>query len=326
MLWRRRPKVRRLAAKGDAKRLVRALGYHDQLSDSQGRLYDLGVGVRRDAALALASVADTADIDVGAALIGALGDPSRQVRRAAAAALGARREGRATAALAEAALTWQDARDEAPRLAAADALTDLSGPESAEQLVRILIERPMQAALARELVMRMVRSGGAETARGACATAAAALSANDGARADRAAEVLSWLGDIGVEPVLAALDGAQSPPVPAIRVLGWLGDLRACDPLIRLLSNGDADVRAAAAAALGEIADPASAPALVAASRDPDHMTRAAALEALGRLGPLAIAPEPLSGEAPTPDRTQRDDPAEWRHHRGAPWFRSAGR
>ena len=72
MLWRRRPNVRKATRRGDAKRLVRALVYYDRLSDSQGRLYDLGAGVRRDAALALASVADTGEVDIGAALIGAL--------------------------------------------------------------------------------------------------------------------------------------------------------------------------------------------------------------------------------------------------------------
>src|SRR5262249_4385440 len=153
---------------------------------------------RRDAAIALTSVADNGDVDIGAALIRALGDTSGEVRRAAASALGARREGRAAAALAEGAVTWPVPRYEAARLAAADALTDLSGPESAEQLVRVLIDQPADIAVARDLVTHMLGRGGDETARSACATAAAELWTEDRARAERAAEVVSWLGPIGV--------------------------------------------------------------------------------------------------------------------------------
>ena len=188
MLWRRRPNVRKLAAKGDAKRLVQALGYHDQLGDSYGRLYDLGVGVRRDAALALTSVADMGEVDVGAALIEALGDSSGEVRRAAASALGARREGRAAAALAEAALTWQDPRYEGARVAAADALIDLSGPESAEQLVRVLIDGSVNTVRGRRLLTRMLEASGEETALGTRAAAAGGLSTEDGTTAERAAD------------------------------------------------------------------------------------------------------------------------------------------
>jgi HEAT repeat protein len=296
MLWRHRPNVHKAARSGDAKRLERALHYHDLLSDSQGRVYDLGVGVRRDAALALTSVADTDAVDVGNALIGALGDPSGEVRQAAAAALGARREGRAAAALAEGALTWRDPRYEAARLAAADALSDMSGPESAQELLRLVIDRPADETRARGLVTRMVARGGGETARTVCVAAAAELSADDGARIERAAEVLSWLGPIAVEPLLAALDGSRTARIPLIEALARLGDLRAGNALVRLLSDGDAGVRAAAAAALGQIADPAGAQALVAASHDPDQYVRAAALDAIRRLGPLVVPAEDESG------------------------------
>jgi HEAT repeat protein len=325
MLRRRRPKIRRLARKNDAKRLVRALDYHDQLSDNRGRVYDLGAGVRRDAATALTSVADTGDVDIGIALIRALGDTSGEVRRAAASALGARREGRAAAALAEAALTWPVPRYEAARLAAADALTDLSGPESAEQLVRVVIEQPADIALARELVTRMLAKGGDETARSACATAVAALSTVDRAKAERAVEVVSWLGQIAVEPLLAALDGAQAARVPVIQALGRLGDLSASGGLVRQLSDVDADVRAAAAAALGQIADPSSAQALVAASSDPDQLVRAAALEAIHRLGPFVTTPE-ASGAATAPPGgvAQADDGAARRGARTPHWLRSS--
>ena len=306
MLRRRRPNVPRLAARGDAKRLVRALGYHDQLSDSYGRLYDLGAGVRRDAALALTSVADTGEVNIGVALIGALGDSSGEVRRAAASALGARREGLAAGALVQAALTWRNPRYEDARLAAVEALTDLSGPEIAEQLVRVFIERQTDPERARELVARMLDNGGEDTACSACATAAAALSTEDGVRAERAAEVLSWLGPIAVEPLLDGLDGTQARRIPAIRALARLGDLRAGDAFVRLLSDGDVEVRAAAAAALGEIADPACGPALAAATHDAHHLVRTAALQAIRRLGPLASPLAPTGGVARPADELTR--------------------
>ena len=325
MIWRRRPNVPRLASKGNAKRLVRALGYHDQVSDTEGRLYDLGAGVRRDAAVALASVADSGDVDIGAALIAALGDASGEVRRAAASALGARRDERATAPLADAVLTWHDRRYEAARRAAADALIDLSGPESAAELVRMVIDRAPDPTLARELVAGMVGHGGPETARSACAIAAAELSADDHAIAARAAEVLSWVGPIAVEPLMAALDDPSAARIAAIQALGHLGELRPTDALSTLLSDDDADVRAAAAAALGQIANPAAAQALIGASNDPDQAVRSAALEAIRRLGPLATAVEPSGADAASPSNVAPAGAGDaWERTRGPSWLRSS--
>ena len=149
MLWRRRPDVRKLARRGNARQLVRALTYRDYLTDRLGRAYDLGASVRRDAALALGSAPDIDDVDVGTALIESLRDPSAEVRRAAAKALGARHETRAARALAEAALSWREPRYEHARAAAVEALYHLSGPATARAFVATVIERGADSKRAR---------------------------------------------------------------------------------------------------------------------------------------------------------------------------------
>ena len=201
----------------------------------------------------------------------------------------------------------------------------MSGPESAEQVVGLLIEQPADATRARDLVTRMVASGGAETAESVCARAAASLSEDDEACAGRAAELLSWLGPIAVEPLLEALSRSQRAPVPMIAALARLGDLRAGDALLRLLEDADPQVRAAAAQALGQIADPAGAQALAAACHDPDRDVRAAALDAIRRLGPLAMLPDPVRGETvPTGQPAPSEDESGWQAARRSARFRSS--
>lgn len=285
MPWRRRPNIRKLARKHDAGRLVRALGYHDYMTDRLGRMYDLGAGVRRDAALALASVAGTDGVDVGAALIRSLSDSSGEVRRAAARSLGSRREIRAAPALAEAALARHEPRYAPAGTAAADALLDLSGPDSVRALVTVVVQRDADLTLAREILTKMVASGGSEAARCACVTAALALSEGDGEVSERAAEVLVWLGRDSVEALLGLLGSTNGARLASIRALGRLGDLRSSDALVALLCDDDTDVRRTAAIALGDIADARVTQPLLAATADSDHGVRRAALEAVQKLG-----------------------------------------
>src|SRR5947209_6020506 len=126
MLSLRRPDIDKLVRKRDVKGLVSALRYHDTLIDNDGGLCDIGVPVRRDAALALASAPAVAgDDSIWAALVTGLGDRSVDVRRAAAIALGARSSAPALPALAQAALTWAEPHLEPARLAALDAVVKL---------------------------------------------------------------------------------------------------------------------------------------------------------------------------------------------------------
>jgi HEAT repeat protein len=322
MLWRGRPKVRKLARKNDAKRLVAALGYRDHVVDQQGRVYDLGASVRRDAALALASVPDSDTVDFGPELIKSLGDSSSEVRRAAAVALGARHEARAAIALTEAALSWDDPRYAAARAAASEALLELIGPDVIEVVVNCVIEGPFDADRAENVVKDMAERGGEETAGRACAAAAAALSRGGGVAAERASELLVWLGSDSVEPLLGLLSDGGDGRTAAIAALGQIGDLGASQPLVRLLFDDDAAVRRAVAIALGLIADPTTVQSLVAATADPNRMVRNAALEALQRLGPLAVMPNSDHHEEAPESHTRPHDIGIRRAIRSS-WFHS---
>ena len=285
MLWRRRPDVRKLARRGKVRRLVRALTYSDFLTDRFGRVYDLGASVRRDAALALGSVPDSDDVDVGSALIESLRDPSAEVRRAAAKALGARHETRAARALVEAALNWRDPRYQDARAAAVEALFHLSGPETARALVGRVIERGADPKRPRDILSRIVASGRGDTAQSAASTAMLALSHGEGGAAERAAEVLVWLGPAGLEPLLGVVESGNGARLASIRALGRLRDLRSTETLVALLSDYEPEVRQAAAVALGEIADPRVTRPLLAATSDSDYSVRKAALDAVQALG-----------------------------------------
>ena len=291
MPWRRRPKVAKLARKNDVKRLVRALDYRDHVVDRYGRVYDLGTHIRRDAALAL-SVADANGIDVGPPLAKSLADSAGEVRRAAAAALGARREARAAPVLLEAALTWEEPQYAGARDAAMEALIKMSSPETAIVAVHYVVQRRLDPSRVENVIRRMAARGGEQTARQACDAAAAVLARGDREEATRAADILTWLRPHSVEPLLMVLSENGYARLAAITALGRTGDLRASESLVALLrDDDDPDIRRAAATALGEIADPATTQPLLSSRGDPDHSVRAATLEALQKLGPLALMP-----------------------------------
>jgi HEAT repeat protein len=295
MLWRRRPHVRKLARRGDARRLVRALSYHDYLTDRLGRVYDLGAGVRRDAALALAPMADTDAVDVATALTRSLQDPSVEVRRSVARALAIRGDRHTVPALADAALTWTDPRYEPARVAAIAALATMDEPETAETCVTIVVDRCEDMDRAMAVLAPLVSNGSIEAKHSALTAATVALWQRTGDPAERAAEVMVWLGPDSVEPLIDLLE-RRGPHLPAIRALGRLRDLRATDALTPLLSDSSPDVRLAAAVALGETTDLRARGPLLEAGGDPDHRVREAAIAALQRLGPATISPEVFAG------------------------------
>jgi HEAT repeat protein len=293
MFWRRRPNVHKLARKGRTKRLVAALSYSDHLIDRLGRVYDLGTSVRRDAALALATVAERDDVDVGTALMRSLGDPSAQVRSAAANALAARRDRRAVPALTEAALTW-NGRYESARAGALEALSTLAGPDTARTVVTTLVERGSGMGRAADILGATINGSEAVSAQAVMA-ALLAVSQRHGPAAERAAEILVWLGSESVEPLIGVLDGGTRS-LPAIRALGRLRDLRATDSLVRLLSEDNPDVRQAAAEALGDVSDPRARGPLLEASGDLNYRVRETALNALQRIGALPLSVEVGAG------------------------------
>jgi HEAT repeat protein len=298
MLGRRRPNVPKLARKRDVAGLVAALSYRDVVTDRDGRAYDLGASVRRDAAHALAPLADaSAGVDVGAALIRALGDASGDVREGAARALAARPDLRAVPALATAALSPAGS-PHAPAAAAADALVQHSGADSVAQFTTILLHSESDLQPGLDILARMIGTVGGDVAAYVSSAAMLALSHGGGEVPERAADVLVWLGADSVEPLLSFVESGNGARPAAIRALGRLGDQSCGEALVKCLSDEDPAVRQAAAAALGDMSDPRFAPALLAASADHDYGVRKAALEAAQKLGQISgVAEVPPSAE-----------------------------
>lgn len=294
----RRPKIDKLVRKQDSRRLVAALGYHDHVMDREGRLYDLGTNVRRDAALALATAPDDEGVDVGAALVGALDDASGTVRAAVAASVAARGERRALPSLAEASLTWRAPRDEAARSAAIEALVVLGGPEAVEVLVEtaLRLETDVAPGDVADMLAAIVARGGEETSHRAREAALAALMGQNGTVSRRAAQILVWLGSGSVDALHSALS-VKHARLPVIAALGRLRDIRSSEALVGYLMDEDPRVRQAAASALGEIADPRVVSSLAAATSDGDPDVRESALAALHKLAPPGAAAAPVSDE-----------------------------
>ena len=188
--------------------------------------------------------------------------------------------------------SWREPRYEHARAAAVEALYHLSGPETARAFVATVIERGADSKRARGILSRILASGRDDTAQSAASTAMLALSHGEGGAAERAAEVLVWLGPDGVEPLLGVLESGNGARLASIRALGRLRDLRSTETLVALLSDEQPEVRQAAAVALGEIADPRVTRPLLAATSDSDYSVRKAALEALQALGVAASLPE----------------------------------
>ncbi|MEO8393881.1 MAG: HEAT repeat domain-containing protein [Chloroflexota bacterium] len=75
-------------------------------------------------------------------------------------------------------------------------------------------------------------------------------------------------------------------PTPA-RSLGFIGDKRAVEPMIKLLENSqvDASIRNSVAGALGDLRDARALPALLIALKDPDVRVYGTAIIALSKIG-----------------------------------------
>jgi HEAT repeat protein/beta-lactamase regulating signal transducer with metallopeptidase domain len=88
-----------------------------------------------------------------------------------------------------------------------------------------------------------------------------------------------------VDPLTAALkDANDDVRQQAVFALGQIRDRRAVDPLIAALKDEKADVREQAAFALGQLRDPRALDALMTALKDPDADVRQQAAFALGQI------------------------------------------
>jgi HEAT repeat protein len=101
-----------------------------------------------------------------------------------------------------------------------------------------------------------------------------------------AAQALGQLGDVrAVEPLITALtDGDRTVREAAAQALGQLGDVRAVEPLITALTDSATTVRETAAQALGQLGDVRAVEPLMAALTDGDTTVREVAAASLGKL------------------------------------------
>jgi HEAT repeat protein len=305
MLGRRRPNVQKLARRGKAARIVRALRYHDEIVDRAGRVFDLGVDVRRQAAGALAELDAPEALD---ALVDALEDEAPSVRAAAAEALGARRDDCAVADLAWVAASPAES-DGGLRAAARRALGRLEAPGTAKLFTGALIDRGGGMDDARETVEAALSREGEVAVRAVVEHALDYLACPGNEPCARAERVVDWVGRRAVPTLIAALGDAQTRG-QAAAALGRIHDSRATEPLMEMLSDSEPDVRTAAARALGDIKDPSAVEALVAVARDPEYEVREAAMTALEGLWSVAVMSGPRERLADH-QHTSGDDPVD---------------
>jgi HEAT repeat protein len=289
-------------------------------------LKDGGSNVRAAAARALGQLGDVQAVD---RLIGALKDHESSVRQAATLALGEIGDARAVEPLIGALKGREDVRS-----ATAAALGEIADPRAVEPLIAALkdwrvcvpaaealarIGAPAAAPLVAALSDRneVVRNAAAEALIvqiGAPAVKPLVAALGDEREAVRitAADTLdrlAWspdggeagaaywavrgqwdkcvqIGSRAVEFLIVVMNRWQRADLrrAAAGALGIIGDVRAVEPLCVALNDGDADVREAAAQALGGIGDVGAVDALIVAMKDRAAVVRRAAAGALGRI------------------------------------------
>jgi HEAT repeat protein len=279
------PDVDRLARKGNAAGLARALSYEDVVSGRDGRPVDLGAHTRAAAAAALVAFDGPG---VEAALVQGMRDPEEEVRLAAIRAFGERGGTSAIEPLLAATIGWTHPELEVSRAAALDALAGLRA-------------RDVPRRAANELIVRAEDLGDADL--GILPVLAGALGPDlvwvtigvlianlgEGPASVRSRKLLVPFGAAGVEPLVGALSDPARRREAAL-ALGAIHDSRAVEPLAALVLDGaEPPEREAAAWALGEIRDPAAVEALLRATRDADYSVRTEAIAGFDKLGNAAI-------------------------------------
>lgn len=308
-------------ALGDSEHEVRAqavgalgrLGDKSQVAAIAARLDDdqEHVAVREQAAQVLARIGDPrATIP----LIGALGNGSREVRRAALEALGQLGDERAAAAMIR--LLRGDQPDEV-RGQAAQSLGRLRSRSAIAPLAELLDHGPdalrARAAIALGQIAAKPPASGADAALAALiaalgrdetraaarealalagpAAATALIARLDEARGEElaaAVELCATLGDArATAPLVAVLESgrvAREKVVDALGAIARAGGKSALEPLTALLGDGDASVRRHAMSGLEGACDARSSAALIDALSDGDREVRLGAIAELGRL------------------------------------------
>lgn len=286
----RRPKPKRLAARGDVEGLIRAVRFRDETIDAGGMPVDMGAQVRLEAVTELSTLGGPrALVGLGAAM----SDPDHHVRAAAITALGRRAQSDHDAAdvlvvtvVRRPPAALQDREQVARALVnsrqerLAERLVDevLALPEGTEipdvgGLLLLLVDRAPEADTD-HLVVRLI-----ETLR------------RPGTLEGRRAEtLLGWLRSRAVPALMDAVRPPAAPRPGLISALGRTRDSRVTPLLTSLLTQKDSALRRAAVDALGLVRDPRSIEALLYASADEDYETRTAAIRAITAFGPLSVA------------------------------------
>ena len=307
LLGGRPPRVDKLARKGDVERLVQALGYEDPISDRDGRVVDLGAGVREAAIEALTQLDGPVAHD---GLVRALDDPEERVRVAAIRALGARAEAASAEPLAAIATGRSrpehvDAREEAT-----EALVTLRHPGIPARVAAEFLVRPEELDDSDAAVFQRIAEG-AGPPKVHATIDELAIHLREASAPARARTLLVWLAPDSVDTLIELL-GDERARHDAVLALGEAHDSRAVEPLCSILrGKHEPAVRSAAAWALGEIRDPAAVETLLVATGDSDYDVRTAAGASFDSLGNAAIAmamsalvrPALENGSGPAPAR-----------------------
>jgi hypothetical protein len=216
----------------------------------------------------------------------ALADRDPRVRRAAVEALRPAPSLRAVKALARTVGAWSDPELDEARGAAVDFLVELGDELYAVEYAQALVEDEQRSSLGEaetSAVRRLFDADSGPVAEIFANQLARRIGVAGEPERELVLQTMVAMGDVAVAPLLSALSDPARQRL-AVRALGQLRDPRAVEPLIGLLSAGDAALRADVARALGSIRHPCGLDGLVRASGDSDAAVRDAAIEALDHM------------------------------------------
>jgi HEAT repeat protein len=286
---RRKPDVAELRSRGDLSGLRAVSRHRDLLWDRDGRPVDLGAPVR---ARAVEALSDFYGPEVVEALYEAIGDRDASVRRIAVTGLLELDSPAAATALIAALVDWPEGHDSELKAKAAGGLAAMDASGLPEAYAARLLESdraaatPFDVQLLEDLLGADARGGAARLT--LVDFLISRLEAPHGEVDALVESLLESLAADSVEPLLRCLDGGPGR-IGAARLLGASRDVRAVEPLVRLLGDPDPEARATAALSLGRLKHAGSVEALLHATRDDEYHVRDAAMSALDSMGAAAV-------------------------------------